>query len=293
VQRLLIAGGAGVITVVVTAGAYDPAAPPAEQVFDPGFNRLVSSLVLGLLPLTLLVLLVYLLFIPFNFRAPFDNRDVLLIYNSMLFAVVALLVGAAWAGRAGMPPRLARWHRRSVHAVVVLTLIVSLYALAAIAYRTAMDRPTPNRLAVLGWNVVNIGLLVHLLLLQLRDRGGRWLDGLRRCISAGTVVYAVWGFVVILAIPWLFGINREVVEGLPLSVQRIVYEHPNPILLKCTGSPHIYLLEGGQKRWIDSIETFTNRGYRWREVRFVTCGDLRAIPDGVPIPANAGPPPQP
>jgi hypothetical protein len=49
----------------------------------------------------------------------------------------------------------------------------------------------------------------------------------------------------------------------------------------------------GEKHWIDSIETFEERGYIWRDVHSVTCGVLSSIPDGVPIPADAGPPPQP
>mgnify|MGYP000299541529 CR=1 FL=1 len=44
--------------------------------------------------LTLALLVVYLAFIPFNFRAPFENREVLISYNAMLFAVMALLLGA-------------------------------------------------------------------------------------------------------------------------------------------------------------------------------------------------------
>jgi hypothetical protein len=97
----------------------------------------------------------------------------------------------------------------------------------------------------------------------------------------------------ILALPWLFGIDQGAVEALPPTVQDIVYEHANPILLKCSGSPHIYLLDRGEKRWIESIETFNDRGYLWRDVHFVPCDELRTIPDGVPIPASAGPPPQP
>jgi hypothetical protein len=72
-----------------------------------------------------------------------------------------------------------------------------------------------------------------------------------------------------------------------------VYETPSPILLKCASGPHIYLLDRGQKRWIESIAVFEERGYVWRDVQFVSCDDLRAVPDGVPIPAGAGPPPQP
>ena len=54
------------------------------------------------------------------------------------------------------------------------------------------------------------------------------------------------------------------------------------------------LLEEGEKRWIDNMDTFTERGYNWYDViTTITCKELHSIPDGVPIPANAGPPPQP
>jgi hypothetical protein len=294
VQRLFVAGGAGLIPVVAVGVIYNPALPPAEQAFDEGLSKLVALLMRILLPLTLLVLLVYLAFIPFNFRAPFEDRDVLIIYNAMLFAVVALLVGATPVSLADISPRLRRWLRAGIIAVAALALIVSLYALAAILYRTAIDRLTPNRLTFIGWNLVNIGLLVVVLLLQLRVKAGRWVPGLYRAYSAGTIAYVVWIVVVILAIPWLFGINQGVVEDLPPAVQEIVYEKPPPILLKCQDRPHIYLLERGKKRWINTIEAFEERGYVWQDVHeVVPCDDLRAVPDGVPIPSDAGPPPQP
>jgi hypothetical protein len=293
VQRLFIAGGLGMITVVATAVVYDPAVPPAGQAFDEGLSKSVALLLRVLLPLTLLVLLVYLFFIPFNFRAPFVNRDVLIIYNGMLFAVVVLLVGATPVSLADITPRLARWLRRGIVIVAALALVVSLYALAAILYRTAMDRLTPNRLAFIGWNVVNIGLLCLVLFFQARARAEQWLQGLYRAYSARTVAYVIWTVIVILALPWVFGIDQGAVEALPQVVQEIVYIEPPPILLKCSTSPHIYLLDRGEKRWIEDIETFNDRGYVWRDVHFITCNDLRSITDGVPIPANAGPPPQP
>jgi len=293
VQRLFIAGGLGMIVVVATAVIYNPTVTPAEQAFDEGLSKLVALLMRILLPLTLLVLLVYVAFIPFNFRAPFENRDVLIIYNGMLFAVVVLLVGATPVSLADISPRLARWLRLWIIAVAALALIVSLYALAAILYRTALDRLTPNRLTFIGWNVVNIGLLFLVLLFQTRAKLGRWPQRLHRAYSAGIVAYAVWTVAMILAIPWLFGINQGEIEALPEAVQEIVFDQPTPILLKCSGSPHIYLLDQGRKRWIEDIETFNDRGYVWRDVRLIACDDLRSIPDGGPIPANAGPPPQP
>lgn len=68
---------------------------------------------------------------------------------------------------------------------------------------------------------------------------------------------------------------------------------PVHILFKCSGSPHIYRIEREQKRWIKDIPTFEAEGHVWEDVRFVSCKYLRDLPDGPPIPPDAGPPPQP
>ena len=68
---------------------------------------------------------------------------------------------------------------------------------------------------------------------------------------------------------------------------------PLHVLLKCDSSPHIYRIEREQKRWIKDILTFESEGHIWQDVRFVSCRYLREIPDGPPIPEDAGPPPQP
>ncbi|MCB8981542.1 MAG: hypothetical protein H6657_29395 [Ardenticatenaceae bacterium] len=291
--RLLFGGGLGTILVIAPAVIYNPTLPPDEQVIFQGFYQLLSAVVQVLLPLTFLVLIIYIGFIPANFRAPFDNRDVLITYNVMLFAVVGLLVSATILRPAENSPERDRWLRRLIVGVTILTLIVSLYALAAIIFRTVNDRLTPNRLAFMGWNIINIGLLALLLILQWRSKGDQWLAGLYQAFSVGTAVYAVWTVILVLALPWLFGVDQENMASLPASIQRVIYEEPSPVLLKCASSPHIYMLEGGEKRWIADIETFNERGYVWSDVNFVTCGDLASVPDGVPIPADAGTPPQP
>lgn len=68
---------------------------------------------------------------------------------------------------------------------------------------------------------------------------------------------------------------------------------PIHVLLKCGSSDHIYRLENDQKRWIRDIDTFLAEGHVWEDVRFVSCQYLRDLPDGLPIPEDAGPPPQP
>ena len=65
------------------------------------------------------------------------------------------------------------------------------------------------------------------------------------------------------------------------------------VLLKCDASPHIYLLDSGQKHWIVNIPTLLAQGYVWGDVTFVSCAYLHNLPDGDSIPPGHGSPPQP
>lgn len=80
-------------------------------------------------------------------------------------------------------------------------------------------------------------------------------------------------------------------EGYEKAVQLGGFQHY--VLVKCAKSPHIYRLEGEQKRWIKDIPTFEAEGYVWEDVQIVECDYIRKLPDGPPIPPDAGPPPQP
>jgi hypothetical protein len=207
-QRLLIAGGAGMIPVLAVAIAYDPARAPAQQPFEGGLSKLLALLLRLFLPLTLAVLVVYLCFVPFYFWRPFENRDVLITYNAMLFAVMALLLGVTPASVGGMGAAQERWLRRGIVAVAALAAVVSLYALAAISYRTVQEGLTPNRVTFIGWNIINTGLLLYLVFGQVTARGaagaGGWLAPLHRAFGAGALLYAGWSLAVLAGLPWLF-----------------------------------------------------------------------------------------
>jgi hypothetical protein len=91
-----------------------------------------------------------------------------------------------------------------------------------------------------------------------------------------------------------FGYRWEQVHVVDDSfLEKFEKGRPIHVLLKCNGSPHIYALENGQKRWIKDISTFDTEGYVWEDVKSVSCDYLRSLPDGLPIPEDAGPPPQP
>ncbi len=202
--RLIAAGGAGMIPVIAVATIYDPFAKPSNQDFTQGLSKFIGTMMRLLLPLTLGVLVVYIFVIPFNFLQPFKNRDLLIIYNAMLFAIMGLLVGATPIKLGEVSPRLASALRSGIIAISILATLVSLYALSAIIYRTVTGAITINRLTMIGWNVINIALLVLILIRLLKSNAQPWNERIKPVFSLGAVFYVSWSLFVILVMPFIF-----------------------------------------------------------------------------------------
>ena len=290
--RLALAGGVGLIPILATALVYDPTRAPADQTFAEGVSKTVRRLLRIMVPLSVVVLTVYAALIPFYAREPLHNRNALIVYTSMLFAVMVLMLGITPVDEEGEPLPWLRW---GMMVLALLAVLVGLYALYAILYRTWHGVLTPHRVAFIGWDVLNLALLCWLLLtLWRRCRETEWAGHVQKVFARAAVVYPIWALVVLLALPWWFGRGLDpTYSHLPPRVQEAIYGQGYPILLKCYGSPHVYLLERGKKRWIKDIPTFEAQGFRWSDVREVPCADLRRIPDGPPIPPTAGTPPVP
>ena len=203
IQDFVLTVGGGAVPVVAVAAVYDPHLRPAEQRFEEGLGKLLPTLTRLLLPLAVVVLAIYLVAIPFNFMEPFRSRDVLVIYNVLLFAVMALLIGAAPVRPDGLSGRQQSLLRLGILVVTGLTIVISLYALSATVYRTVLGGPTMNRLTVIGWNVINTALLALLAYRQLRRGRAAWLPALHSVVTLGAAAYIVWDLFLILLLPWL------------------------------------------------------------------------------------------
>lgn len=204
VMRFLLVGGGGAIPVLAVAIVYHPQLSPTAQRFEEGLSKLISTLMRLLLPLTLLVLVVYLFVIPFNFMAPFRSRDILIVYNAMLFAIMALLIEAMPVHESDLPHAYERLLRTGILLLSILAVLVSMYALSATVYRTVQGAITPNRLTVIGWNAINLGILVLLIYWQVKGSEKRWNRSVQRAIGAGAMAYIIWTAFLILALPVLF-----------------------------------------------------------------------------------------
>ncbi len=204
IMRLIMFGGFGLIPLLAIAAMYDPKASPEEQDFSQGLSKFIFTIMRLLLPLTLVVLFVYIFVIPFNFFAPFHNRNLLIIYNVMQFAILGLLIGATPIRMDDLSSRFQLWLRRGMLAVASLALLISAYALSAVLYRTALDHLTINRTAIIGWNVINIVVLVVLIVTQLRKSATAWHERMQLVFSRATTAYLVWSVILIIALPLIF-----------------------------------------------------------------------------------------
>ncbi|HLF24742.1 MAG TPA: hypothetical protein VJG32_00275 [Anaerolineae bacterium] len=203
IQRLLIVGVLGPTSLLALASAYDPKRRPLAQDFRAGLARLLATLARLLLLPTLLVLALYIFALLSNFEGPFKDRDVLGIYHAMLFAVIGLLIGATPIQEGDLPARFRSALRAAIIGTAGLAALVGLYTLAAIVYRTINDTLTMNRLTLIGWDVINVGILATLInrQYQLGRQGRGWVEAAQSAFALGAVGYALWALFVILAVP--------------------------------------------------------------------------------------------
>lgn len=173
----------------------------------------------------------------------------------------------------------------------------------------AQEAPEASRLTAIMRTVV-VGLLVFLVLINLPLFGGTALaralpDRQSLIIRDGLVLKGPGPDIYVIEDNqkrWISSLDAFEHYGFKWDVVHIVDEaflaqfpdgRPLHVLVKCYNSPHVYRLENNVKRWIEDIPTLLAEGHVWEDVRTVPCDWLRSVPDGAPIPEDAGPPPEP
>lgn len=98
--------------------------------------------------------------------------------------------------------------------------------------------------------------------------------GTRRWITSESVFLGLgypWSAIRVMQDSTLAGVP----EGAAISTAAA---HPDGTLIQYVGSPRVYQLVNGQKRWIHSAEVFTQLNLRWENI--VTIPDSFTYPDG-------------
>lgn len=154
-------------------------------------------------PLVLFTLVTYLIAMVGSGKDPYQDREFLLIFNLLLIGVMALILFSVTEASKGSESKAMKLLLLSLS---VVTVAVNGIALSAILFRILEWGITPNRLAVLGGNVL---ILMHLLIVTYRlyktVRQGQDVEMVAQSIAAFLPIYGIWTVVVTFAFPLIFG----------------------------------------------------------------------------------------
>lgn len=154
-------------------------------------------------PLVLVMLVIYLGAIVFSGKDPYNDREFLLLFNMLLIGVMALVFFAVAESYDERNNGVGTW---ILTALSVVTILLNLIALSAIVFRITEWGITPNRMAVIG---VNILMLIHLILVSknliqtVQDKSQLKEVGLT--IVRFLPIYFIWTALVVFGFPLVFG----------------------------------------------------------------------------------------
>jgi hypothetical protein len=154
-------------------------------------------------PLVLVTLVAYLIAVISSGKDPYNDREFLLLFNMLLIGVMAIILFSV-AGT--LKNARSRISTVLLSFLSIVTILVNSVALSAILFRISTWGITPNRLAVLGGNLL---ILVHLLIVSWRLFGAvkdpeKTVD-VEHSIAAYMPAYIAWAFIVTFVFPLAFG----------------------------------------------------------------------------------------
>jgi hypothetical protein len=153
-------------------------------------------------PLVFINLSIYVVALISKGKYPHHDRNLLLIYNALLIGVLALIffsVAEIEKNKKGY------YNGVLLFGLSILTIIVNGIALSAISYRLFEYGITPNRIAVLGGNIlIFINLLIVAFQLLKAIKNNTELTGVQNSIAKYLPVYAVWVGLVAFLMPFIF-----------------------------------------------------------------------------------------
>ncbi len=165
-------------------------------------SRFASTIANIFTPLFLITVVIYLLTMAIQQKSPFSDRDFLILFNGLLILVLGMTVFSVCGRNHDQPSRLVD----SINlALVCVTLMVNLIALAAILYRFSEWGLSPNRVVVLGANVLIFGHLIQILKAYSDVfRGKIKAEKLIKATVAFLPIYGAWAAIVMIALPIVF-----------------------------------------------------------------------------------------
>jgi hypothetical protein len=153
-------------------------------------------------PLVFINLLVYLTAVIYTGKYPYNDRNLLLVFNVLLIGVMALILfSVAEAGKNNK----GLFTLYILFGLSILTIIINSIALSAISFRILQYGMTPNRIAVLGGNIL---IFIHLLIVSFKlyktVRGKAEIEAVETSIALFLPVYSIWTAIIMFILPFIF-----------------------------------------------------------------------------------------
>lgn len=153
-------------------------------------------------PLAFINLTIYLITLISKGKYPHHDRNLLLIYNALLVGVLALIffsVAEIDKNKKGY------YNSVLLLGLSVLTIVINTIALSAISFRIFEFGVTPNRIAVLGSNLlVFVNLIIVSLQIIKSIKNNTELHIVQESIAKYLPIYALWAGIVAFLIPLIF-----------------------------------------------------------------------------------------
>lgn len=168
-------------------------------------NKLAPVIANLFSPLVAVTLVIYLIAMAVTGKDPYNDRDFLLIFNIMLIGVMAIIV---FSVSETSLIRQQKFNEMVLFILSVVTIITNLIALSAIFYRLGEYGITPNRLAILGSNIlifINL-IMITIDLFKINFRKSN-IESVELTIAKYLPVYLVWIVIVVFGFPFIFGLR--------------------------------------------------------------------------------------
>jgi hypothetical protein len=153
-------------------------------------------------PLVLITLVVYLIAVIAVGKNPFLDRNFLLAFNGILLAVLAVTIFSITESGTDEKRNISDYIN---FALIVLALIIDSVALSAIVFRLSSYGITPNRLAVLGVNILIWANLIWIMFPYMRflqNKTGP--SAVQDAVTKYLPIYALWAAIVAFTFPLIF-----------------------------------------------------------------------------------------
>ncbi|MGG1397394.1 DUF4153 domain-containing protein [Bacillus salipaludis] len=153
-------------------------------------------------PLVLATLLVYLITVVLVGKNPFLDRNFLIAFNGILLGVLAVTIFSITESETDEKKNISDYIN---FALIVLALIIDSVALSAIVFRLSSFGITPNRLAVLGVNILVWANLIWIMVSYLRFLQNKTGPStIQDAVTKYLPVYALWAAIVAFTFPFIF-----------------------------------------------------------------------------------------